>query len=89
MSVKVAIRVRPFNERQKFLGCICCVEMKDNTTVVYENKQKNKKQHYFTFDYSFWSHDGFQTREDGLMIPTSDKYIDQIAVYGEIGYQIL
>ena len=57
MSVKVAVRVRPFNEREKFLGCICCVEMKDSTTVLYENKEKNKKQHYFTFDHSFWSHD--------------------------------
>jgi len=38
MSVKVAIRVRPFNQRETFLGCICCVDMKENTTVLYENK---------------------------------------------------
>jgi len=24
----------------------------------------------FTFDYSFWSHDGYDTREDGYTYPT-------------------
>jgi hypothetical protein len=23
----------------------------------------------FTFDYSFWSHDGYETREDGYTYP--------------------
>ena len=35
----------------------------------------------FTFDYSFWSHDGFDTKEDGLMVPSDDKYADQNHVY--------
>ena len=34
MSVKVAVRVRPFNSREKSLGCECVVEMKDPTTVL-------------------------------------------------------
>jgi hypothetical protein len=89
MSVKVAIRVRPFNERENFLGCICCVDMRDNTTILYENREKNKKQHYFTFDYSIWSHDEFHIGENGYMHPTSNRYIDQQKVYNLIGKEIL
>lgn len=63
--------------------------MREGTTVLYENRDKNKKQHYFTFDYSFWSHDGFTVREDGLLVPANNKYIDQAHVYEFIGQDIL
>ena len=32
MSVQVAVRVRPFNEREIFINSNCCVEMEDNKT---------------------------------------------------------
>lgn len=32
MSVKVAVRVRPFNQREKELKCECVVEMQNPTT---------------------------------------------------------
>lgn len=32
MSVKVAVRVRPFNQREIFLNSQCCVEMQDGKT---------------------------------------------------------
>lgn len=32
MSVKVAVRVRPFNQREIFLNSLCCVEMQDGKT---------------------------------------------------------
>ena len=63
--------------------------MKENTTVVYENKEKNKKTHYFTFDYSFWSHDEFRVCSDGYMEPITEKYIDQNRIYNIIGKEIL
>ena len=81
--------MRPFNEREKFLGCLCCVEMRDNTTVLHEMRGKQKKQHYFTFDYSFWSHDGYEVRQDGYMAPTSEGYVDQERVYDCIGREML
>lgn len=59
--------------------------MKENTTVLYENKEKNKKTHYFTFDYSFWSHDEFRVCSDGYMEPITEKYIDQNRIYNVIG----
>ena len=30
----------------------------------------------FTFDYSFWSHDGFEADDNGILVPTSPKYAD-------------
>ena len=34
MSVKVAVRVRPFNSRERKLGCVCVVDMKDPSTIL-------------------------------------------------------
>ena len=34
MSVKVAVRVRPFNGRESELGSKLCVDMKGNTTIL-------------------------------------------------------
>lgn len=34
MSVKVAVRVRPFNSREQKLGCECVVDMQDPTTIL-------------------------------------------------------
>ena len=39
----------------------------------------------FTFDYSFWSHDGFRLDERGVAIKTEDKYADQDHVYDCLG----
>lgn len=65
MSVKVAVRVRPFNEREKAAGSTCCVLMNGPTTTVVD--PTNNKPKPYTFDYSFWSHDGFDTDEEGFM----------------------
>lgn len=43
----------------------------------------------FTFDYSFWSHDGFRIDERGVAIKTEDKYADQDHVYDCLGKQVL
>lgn len=37
MSVKVAVRVRPFNSREKGLGCECVVDMQDPVTILKAN----------------------------------------------------
>jgi hypothetical protein len=34
MSVKVAVRIRPFNSRETKLGCTLCVDMKDKSTIL-------------------------------------------------------
>lgn len=43
----------------------------------------------FTFDYSFWSFDRFETEEDGYLRPIDDKYADQQIVFENVGKEIL
>lgn len=57
MSVKVAVRVRPFNSREQKLGSECIVDMQDPTTILKPYQGEGERK--FTFDYSFWSFDGF------------------------------
>lgn len=87
MSVKVGVRVRPFNKREEQLNCKCCVEMAGNTTYLKSPDSSDPKA--FVFDYSFWSHDKFVVDSDGIYTPIDDKYADQKRVYAEIGADIL
>jgi hypothetical protein len=75
---------------------ICCVEMNDpeckitdllNTEAPADEKPFKK----MTFDYSFWSHDGFKNREDGYSeaSPPGSGYHDQDHVYKVIGVDVL
>ena len=41
--------------------------MNGNTTTLFDPDDPEKKRE-FTFDYSFWSHDGFVTRPDGYNV---------------------
>ena len=52
------------------------------------NKEGVRK---FTFDYSFWSHDGFVTDENGYSTPESpdSPYADQSHVYETLGKEVL
>lgn len=43
----------------------------------------------FTFDYSFWSHDGFEINKEGIAVKTNDQYADQDHVYDCLGKQVL
>ena len=87
MSIVVGVRVRPFNQREKARESVCCIEMPgNNQTKIVEETGKEKT---FTFDHSFWSHDGFRTLEDGYMEPEDDKYADQKIVFDTVGKQIL
>ena len=87
MSVKVAVRVRPFNNREIELDCKNVVSMKGNTTTLTDTE--TGKTNDFTFDYSFWSHDEFRTDENGLYIPETEKYADQRRVFDRVGKEIL
>jgi kinesin family member 13 len=89
-SVKVAVRVRPFNEREIKLGAECCIRMDGNKTTII-NEEGSKRE--FTFDYSFWSHDGYILEDNGYMRKdpqhTGTKYSDQEYVYNELGIEVL
>ena len=84
MSVKVAVRVRPYNQREKDSHCV--IDMVGNTTIIRDEQGSEKP---FAFDYSFWSHDSFQMREDGYAEAIDDKYADQRVVFDCVGKEIL
>lgn len=56
MSVKVGVRVRPFNQRESDLNSRLCVEMMGPLTRLFYPDEPEKHRD-FSFDYSFWSHD--------------------------------
>lgn len=50
----------------------------------------DKTEKKYTFDFSFWSHNGYQTREDGYTVAEEgSKYKDQRYVFDKIGISVL
>ncbi|XP_056021053.1 kinesin-like protein KIF28P isoform X3 [Ostrea edulis] len=88
-SVKVAVRVRPFNQREKNAGSGCIISMKGDSTTI--KNPENSSTKIFSFDYSYWSHDGCRENEDGVFIPNSESsnYTDQRRVFQDLGQGVL
>ena len=87
MSIQVGVRVRPFNTREKEHQSECIIEMPgQNQTKI---KDENGKDRTFTFDHSFWSHDGYRVLDDGYLQPVEENYADQKKVFDAVGRQIL
>ncbi|KAG7312378.1 hypothetical protein JYU34_001867 [Plutella xylostella] len=80
-SVKVAVRVRPFNSREIARESKCIIEMTGNTTIITNPKlPPNNKEGIksFNFDFSYWSHN-----------PSDHDFSSQIMVYKDIGEEML
>ena len=75
MSVKVAVRVRPFNKIEIDKGARCCIKKQGTSTLITD--PSTGKDRTFTFDYSFWSHDGFIIDDQGINVKDDKKYADQ------------
>ena len=44
----------------------------------------------FTFDYSYWSHDGFDVDDEGVSIPSAgSNYASQRMVFNDLGQGVL
>uniref|UniRef100_A0A3Q2Q685 Kinesin family member 1C n=1 Tax=Fundulus heteroclitus TaxID=8078 RepID=A0A3Q2Q685_FUNHE len=79
-SVKVAVRVRPFNSRELGRNAKCVIQMQGNSTCISNPKQPNKDgAKNFTFDYSYWSH----------TTPDDQNFASQRQVYKDIGEEML
>ena len=90
MSVKVAVRVRPFNKREIEMGKDqLIIEMEGKKTLITDPNSNPPKIKDFAFDYSFWSHDQFKTESNGYLSPINDKYDDQQKVFNILGTEIL
>eukprot|EP01135_Chromosphaera_perkinsii_P006545 Nk52_evm17s539 gene=Nk52_evmTU17s539 len=89
-AVKVAVRVRPFNQREKDRNAQCIIDMAQATTIITNPEApKGTEPKKFAFDYSYWSHDGFRTDDAGYMHPDSAKYADQKKVFDDLGRGVL
>ncbi|XP_049322864.1 kinesin-like protein KIF1A isoform X9 [Astyanax mexicanus] len=77
-SVKVAVRVRPFNSREIGKESKCIIQMSGNTTTILNPKQP-KENKSFNFDYSYWSHTS----------PEDINFACQKQVYKDIGEEML
>ncbi|XP_039533102.1 kinesin-like protein KIF1A isoform X6 [Pimephales promelas] len=77
-SVKVAVRVRPFNSREIGKDSKCIIQMSGNTTTIINPKQP-KENKSFNFDYSYWSH----------TTPEDVNFACQRQVYKDIGEEML
>uniref|UniRef100_A0A8C6M5N1 plus-end-directed kinesin ATPase n=1 Tax=Nothobranchius furzeri TaxID=105023 RepID=A0A8C6M5N1_NOTFU len=77
-SVKVAVRVRPFNSRETEKESKCIIQMSGNTTTIINPKQA-KDNKSFNFDFSYWSHTS----------PEDVNYASQMRVYKDIGEEML
>ncbi|XP_055502057.1 kinesin-like protein KIF1A isoform X12 [Leucoraja erinacea] len=78
-SVKVAVRVRPFNSREIGRDSKCIIQMSGNTTTIVNPKQPKEVPKSFNFDYSYWSH----------TTPADINYASQQQVYCDIGDEML
>ncbi|XP_044306013.1 kinesin-like protein KIF1A isoform X15 [Varanus komodoensis] len=78
-SVKVAVRVRPFNSREMSKESKCIIQMTGNTTTIINPKQPKETPKSFSFDYSYWSH----------TTPEDINYASQKQVYRDIGEEML
>ncbi len=87
MSIRVGVRVRPFNAREKDRESECIISMPGGNQTKIKDELGNEKT--FTFDHSFWSHDGFRTLENGYLEQDDPKYADQKVVFEAVGKQIL
>ena len=77
MSVRVAVRCRPFNDREQQLGGDSVVSMQGETTFLHHPHDEKDVRH-FTFDHSFWSNN-----------PADEHFATQEYVYHCLGSQIL
>ena len=86
-SIKVAVRVRPFNSKELKSKSKLVVSMNGGETIV-TNPETNETRK-FTFDHSYWSHDGFTTNDSGKLEATSTKYISQETVFKDLGEAVI
>uniref|UniRef100_A0A672IDX4 plus-end-directed kinesin ATPase n=1 Tax=Salarias fasciatus TaxID=181472 RepID=A0A672IDX4_SALFA len=78
-SVKVAVRVRPFNSREMSKDSKCIIQMQGNSTTILNPKAPKEPAKTFSFDYSYWSH----------TTPEDPCFAAQNQVYNDIGKEML
>lgn len=93
-NIKVAVRVRPFNKREKDRNAKLVVQMNGKETFLKDPNNPGSEPRRFAFDFSYWSHDGEKQATDGYWEPDPNhpntaKYADQKKVFQDLGQGIL
>ena len=76
-KVRVAIRVRPFNTREKELQSQACFEINGPMTTLTDPNSGRKKS--YTFDYSY----------NSFLNKVDPEYASQETVWGDLGVSVL
>ena len=66
-------------QREKNANSECVISMTGQTTAIVNPRNADDKK-MFAFDHSYWSHDGFKIKDNGVSVPESSysKYADQV-----------
>lgn len=65
-------------------GIPCSFEM--SYIFIFIDKKDRKA---FTFDHSYWSHDGFSVDKDGVCLANGSRYASQQTVFNDLGSGVL
>ena len=65
------------NQREKNREAKLVLKASGQTVTIEDPKSSSKRS--FTFDYSYWSHDGFEEDETGYFYPVNSTYADQVS----------
>lgn len=65
----------------------CCLKMKGVQTII--EHPESKKDKIFSFDFSYWSHDGYKENPDGELVGTNKQYATQRQVFNDLGQNVL
>ncbi|XP_068120827.1 kinesin-like protein KIF13A [Hyperolius riggenbachi] len=81
-KVKVAVRVRPLNEREEELSSENVTQVNGNQVILLppsSHKEKDRKEpHIFTFDNCFWTEDKHNLGQDEVFRHLGDGVLDNI-----------
>ena len=66
------------NSREKDRNAVLCIKMQGNSTYIADPAEPKSEPRKFTFDFSYWSHDGFKEEPNGYLSPVSPQYADQV-----------
>ncbi|CAF3662340.1 unnamed protein product [Adineta steineri] len=90
-SIKVAVRVRPFNQREKDRNAKLIIKMHGQSTFISDPKLSQDEAKQFSFDHSYWSHDGFTELPTGILEPSnsSSPYASQQKVFDDLGRDVI
>ncbi|CAM4741050.1 unnamed protein product [Rotaria magnacalcarata] len=90
-SIKVAVRLRPFNQREKDRNAKLIIKMQGKSTFITDPKAPHDEPKQFSFDYSYWSHDGFVELPSGILEADNSlsPYASQKHVFDDLGRDVL